>query len=79
VHSTDVSKNKLRYLTLSTFSCEIKENNLSDTSCLIQDVVSPHCGDKGMGQRCTRHSLPKYFDMTSCHWNVRQNTVTWHW
>ena len=34
------------YLTLSTFSFEIKESRLSDTRCLIQDVASPHCGDK---------------------------------
>ena len=31
-----------------------------------------------MVQRCTRRSLSNYFDMTSYHWNVRQNTVTWH-
>jgi hypothetical protein len=24
-------------------------------------------------------SLPNYFDMTSYHWNARQNTVTWRW
>jgi hypothetical protein len=46
------------------------------TRCLIQDVVSPHCGDKRMAQHCTRRSLPNYFDMTSYHWNVRQNTAT---
>jgi hypothetical protein len=32
-----------------------------------------------MARRCTRRSLPNYFDMMSYHWNVRQNTVTWHW
>jgi hypothetical protein len=32
-----------------------------------------------MARRCTRRSLPNYFDMTSYHWNVGQNTVTWHW
>jgi hypothetical protein len=47
------------------------ESNLSDTRCLIQDVVSPHCGDKRMARCCTRRSLPNYFDMTSYHWNVR--------
>jgi hypothetical protein len=47
----------------------------SKVACLIQDV-SPHCGDKRMAQFCTRRSLPNYFDMTSYHWNVRQNTVT---
>ena len=64
------------YLTLYTFSFEIKESWLSDTRCLIQDVVSPHYGDKRMARRCTRRSLPNYFDMTSYHWNVKQNTVT---
>jgi hypothetical protein len=63
------------YLTLCTFSFEIKESSLSDTRCLIQDVVSSHCGDKRMARRCTRRSLPNYFDMTSYHWNARQNTV----
>ena len=71
--------NKRSYLTLCTFSFEIKEGRPSDTRCLIQDAVSPHCGDKRMAQRCTRRSLPNYFDVTSYHWNVRQNTVTWHW
>jgi hypothetical protein len=46
------------YLTLCTLSFEINENRLSDTRCLIQDVVSPHCGDKRMARRCTRRSLP---------------------
>ena len=67
------------YLTLCTFSFEINESRLSDTRCLIQNAVSPHCGDKRMARRCTRRSLPNYFDMTSYHWNVRQNTVTRHW
>jgi hypothetical protein len=67
------------HLTLYTFSFEINESRLSDTRCLIQDVVSPHCGDKRMARRCTRRSLPNYVDMTSYHWNVRQNTVTWRW
>jgi hypothetical protein len=71
--------NKLYYLTLYTFSIEINENRQSDTRCLIQDVVSPHCGDKRMARRCTRRSLSNYFDMTSYHWNVRQNIITWHW
>jgi SAM-dependent MidA family methyltransferase len=44
---------------------------LTKVACLIQDVVSPYCGDKGMARRCTRRSLPNYFDMTSYHWNVR--------
>ena len=30
-------------------------------------------------QRCTRRSLPKYLVMTSYHWNVRQNILTWRW
>ena len=62
------------YLTLYTFSFEINE-----VACLIQDIVSPHCGDKRMARRCTRRSLPNSFDMTSYYWNVRQNTVTWRW
>jgi hypothetical protein len=48
------------YLTLCTFSFEIKESSLSNTRCLIQDVLSPHCGDKRMARRCTRRSLPNY-------------------
>jgi hypothetical protein len=40
--------------------------------CLIQDVVSPHCGDKGMERRCTISSLSNYFVMTSCHRNAGQ-------
>ena len=64
---------------ISTFFFEINESRLSDTRYLIQDVVSPHCGDKRMARRCTRRSLPNYFDMTSYHWNVRQSTVTWRW
>jgi hypothetical protein len=67
------------YLILYTFPFEINESRLTDTRCLIQDVVSPHCGDKRMARRCTRRSLSNYFDMTSYHWNVRQNTVTWRW
>ena len=66
------------YLTLCMFSFEINESRLSDTKCLIQNVVSPHCGDKRMAQRCTRRSLPNYLVMTSYHWNVREITVTWH-
>ena len=58
------------YLTLCTFSFESNE-----ICCLIQDVVSPHCGDKRMAWRCSRRSLPNYFDMMSYHWNVWQNTV----
>jgi hypothetical protein len=30
-------------------------------------------------QRCTRCSLPNYLFMTSYHWNVRQNILTWRW
>jgi hypothetical protein len=56
----------LIYLTLYTFSFEINESRLSDTRCCIV-------------RRCTRRSLPNYFDMTSYHWKVRLNTVTWHW
>ena len=58
---------------------KINESRLSDTRCMMQDVVSPHCGDKRMAPRCTKRSLPNYFDMTSYRWNVRQSTVTWHW
>jgi hypothetical protein len=68
---------RIVYLTLYTFSFEINKSRLSDTRCLIQDVVSPHCRDKRMARRCTRRYLPNYFDITSYHWNVRQNTVTW--
>ena len=58
------------YLTLCTFSIEFKESRMSDTRCVIQDVVSPHCGDQRMVRRCTRSSLPNYFVMTSYHWNA---------
>jgi hypothetical protein len=30
-------------------------------------------------QRCMRRSLPNYLVMTSYHWNVRQNILTWRW
>jgi hypothetical protein len=61
-----IAKNKNNQILskLYTFSFEINESRLSGTRCLIQDVVSPHCGDKRMARRCTRHSLPNYFDMT---------------
>ena len=78
-HGRDHMVDKFTYLTLYTFSFEINESRLSDTRCLIQDVVSPHCGDKRMAWRCTRRSLSNYFDMMSYHWNVRENTVTWRW
>ena len=58
------------------FSFEINECRLSDTRCIIHDVVSPHCGDKRMVRRCTRRSLPNYFAMTSYYWNVRHSNVT---
>jgi hypothetical protein len=65
VHATDKSWYTVLY------HHTINESRLSDTRCLIQDVVSPHCGDKRMARRCTRRSLPNYFDMTSYHWNVK--------
>ena len=52
------------------FSFKFKESSLSDTRCLIQDAVSPYCGDKKMAQCCTRSSLPNYFVMASYHWNA---------
>jgi hypothetical protein len=30
-------------------------------------------------QRGTRRSQPNYLVMTSYHWNVRQNILTWRW
>jgi hypothetical protein len=51
---------------------------LTEVASLIQDGVSPHCGDKSMARRCTRRSLSNYLVMTSYHWNVRENTVKWH-
>ena len=30
-------------------------------------------------QRCMRRSLPNYLVMTSYHWNVKQNILTWRW
>jgi hypothetical protein len=62
--STDRNVNNLYYLTLRFLM------KLTKVACLIQDV-SPYCGDKRMARRCTRRSLPNYFDMTSYHWNVR--------
>ena len=38
--------NEKGYLTFCTFSFEFKESSLSDTRCLIQNVVSSQCGDK---------------------------------
>jgi hypothetical protein len=58
------------YQTFCTFSFEFKESSLSDSSCLIQDVVSPHRGDKRMARRCTRSSLSNYFVMTSYNCNT---------
>ena len=58
------------YLTLCTFSFEINESRLSDTRCLIQVVVPPHCGDKRMARRCTKRSRTNYFVITLYHWNV---------
>jgi hypothetical protein len=40
-------------------------------SVVVQDFVS--------GRVCCGRTLLNYFDMTSYHWNVRQNTVTWRW
>ena len=54
-------KNTIVYLTFCMLSFEYKESSLSDTRCLIQYVVSPHCGDKRMARSCTRSSLPNYF------------------
>jgi hypothetical protein len=39
--------------------------------------VKPH--SSMTSQRCTRRSLPNYLDMTSYHFNVRQNILTWRW
>jgi len=44
--------------------------NLKKVACLIQDIVSPHCGDKRMARHGTRSSLLNYFVMTSCHWEM---------
>ena len=43
---------------------------LKKLACLIQDIVSPHCGDKRIAQCCTKFSLPNYFVMTSYHRNA---------
>ena len=72
-------KLELYFITQYVRFFEINESSLSDARCLIQDVVSPHCDDKRMARRYTRRSLSNYFDMTSYHWNVRQNTITWRW
>ena len=67
--------NILYYVTLCTFSFEINESRLSDTRCLIQDAVSPHCGDKRVARRSTKRSLSNYVIMTSYHWNAGGNTL----
>ena len=43
------------YLTFCTLSFEFKESSMSATGCLIQDVVSPRCGDKKNG--ATLHAI----------------------
>ena len=72
IKSEKVDPNNIVYQTFCTFSFEIYESRLFDTRCMLQDVVSPHCGDKRMARRCTRRSMPSYFVMTSYHWNVRK-------
>jgi hypothetical protein len=58
------------YLTLCTFPLK-----LTKVARLLQDVVSPQCGDKRMARRCTRRSLPNYFVMTSHHWNLGEKHI----
>jgi hypothetical protein len=55
------------YLTLWKFSFEIKVSGLCDTSYLIQDVVSPHCGDEW--------SLSENYFMPSWRWNTWFNRL----
>jgi len=66
------------YLTLCTFSFEINESRLSDTRCLIQDVVSPHCGDKRMVRHCTRRSLDEllWHDVIPLEWETKHSNLT---
>jgi hypothetical protein len=55
------------FICCRSFYCFVyvaQESSLSDTRCLIQYVVSPHCGDKRMAQSCTRSSLPNYFGIS---------------
>jgi hypothetical protein len=61
------------YLTLCTFSFEIKESSLPDTRCRIQDVVLPHCVDKRMARRCRRFSIPNYLETVSLEMRI------WPW
>ena len=49
INETKMNLDNFYYLTLCTFSFEINESR-----CLIQDVVSPHCGDNRMARRCMR-------------------------
>ena len=37
--------------------------SLSDTTCLIQDVVSTPCGDTRMARRCTGDSMTSQYGM----------------
>ena len=53
-----------------TYSFEINE-----IRCLIQDVISPHCGDNRMVRRCMRRSLPNYFDK-SLECETRHSNLT---
>ena len=50
------------YPTLSKFSFAIQESTLSDKMYLIENVVSPHCGDKKkMARRCMIYFLRTSF------------------
>lgn len=42
------------FFKLLYFLFDIEKINLPDTRCLLDEIVSLHCGDKGMARRCTR-------------------------
>jgi hypothetical protein len=61
VHKITQLQDNIYYLTLCKLSFEIQESSLSDITCLIQDVVSPHRGEKRMSRRCMRCPLSDFF------------------
>ena len=70
VHKITQLQDNRYYLTLCKLSFEIQESSLSDITCLIQDVVSPHRGEKRMSRCCMRCPLSDFFFMTSWYWNA---------
>jgi hypothetical protein len=70
VHKITQLQDNWYYLTLCKLSFEIQESSLSDITCLIQYVVSPHRGEKRMSRCCMRCPLSDFFFRTSWYWNA---------